>query len=391
MATATKSIDAALARATESGELAGTVGVVTRNGETIYEGAHGRRAVGDGASMTTDTVVWIASMTKAITGAAAMQLVEQGKLSLDAPAAETVPDIARVPVLEGFDNDGKPQTRPPKRAITLRHLLTHTSGFSYDMWNASTGRYAVAAGIPPLTNCENAGLFTALAFDPGDGWEYGIGIDWAGKMVEAASGTDLQSYMRTNIFEPLGMHDTSFTITAAQRAKLSAMHARLEDGSLTAMPFEITQTPEFFMGGGGLYGTALDYSRFAQAILGGGALNGTRILGADTVAEKSRNNMGEVNVAPMRSAVAMLTKDSDFYPGMACKWGLSFLINTEVTPQGRSAGSLAWAGLANTYYWIDPAKQVTGVFASQVLPFFDDHAIGAFRAFESAVYASLER
>ena len=389
MATATKSIDAALAKATESGELAGTVGVVTRNGETIYEGAHGRRAVGDGAPMTTDTVVWIASMTKAITGAAAMQLVEQGKLSLDAPAAEIVPDIARVPVLEGFDNDGKPQTRPPKRAITLRHLLTHTSGFSYDMWNASTGRYAEAAGIPPLTNCENAGLFTALAFDPGDAWEYGIGIDWAGKMVEAASGTDLQSYMRTNIFEPLGMHDTSFTISAAQRAKLSAMHARLEDGSLTAMPFEITQTPEFFMGGGGLYGTALDYSRFAQAILGGGALNGTRILAAGTVAEMSRNNMGDVNVAPMRSAIAMLTKDSDFYPGMACKWGLSFLINTEVTPQGRSAGSLAWAGLANTYYWIDPTKQVTGVFASQVLPFFDDHAIGAFRAFESAVYASL--
>ena len=389
MATATKSIDAALAKATESGELAGTVGVVTRNGETIYEGAHGRRAVGDGAPMTTDTVVWIASMTKAITGAAAMQLVEQGKLSLDAPAAEIVPDIARVPVLEGFDNDGKPQTRPPKRAITLRHLLTHTSGFSYDMWNASIGRYAEAAGIPPLTNCENAGLFTALAFDPGDAWEYGIGIDWAGKMVEAASGTDLQSYMRTNIFEPLGMHDTSFTISAAQRAKLSAMHARLEDGSLTAMPFEITQTPEFFMGGGGLYGTALDYSRFAQAILGGGALNGTRILAAGTVAEMSRNNMGDVNVAPMRTAIAMLTKDSDFYPGMACKWGLSFLINTEVTPQGRSAGSLAWAGLANTYYWIDPTKQVTGVFASQVLPFFDDHAIGAFRAFESAVYASL--
>ena len=389
MATATKSIDAALAKATESGELAGTVGVVTRNGETIYEGAHGRRAVGDGAPMTTDTVVWIASMTKAITGAAAMLLVEQGKLSLDAPAAEIVPDIARVPVLEGFDNDGKPQTRPPKRAITLRHLLTHTSGFGYDMWNASIGRYAEAAGVPPLTNCENAGLFTALAFDPGDAWEYGIGIDWAGKMVEAASGTDLQSYMRTNIFEPLGMHDTSFTITAAQRAKLSAMHARLEDGSLTAMPFEITQTPEFFMGGGGLYGTALDYSRFAQAILGGGALNGTRILAAGTVAEMSRNNMGDVNVAPMRSAIAMLTKDSDFYPDMACKWGLSFLINTEATPQGRSAGSLAWAGLANTYYWIDPTKQVTGVFASQVLPFFDDHAIGAFRAFESAVYASL--
>ena len=389
MATATKSIDAALARATESGALAGTVGVVTRDGETIYEGAHGRRTIGDGAPMTTDTVVWIASMTKAITGAAAMQLVEQGKLSLDTPAAEVVPDIARVPVLEGFDDDGKPRTRAPKRAITLRHLLTHSSGFSYDMWNASTGRYAQAVGLPPLTNCENAGLFTALAFDPGEGWEYGIGIDWAGKMVEAASGTDLQSYLRANIFTPLGMHDTSFTITAAQRAKLSAMHARLEDGSLTAMPFEIVQEPEFFMGGGGLYGTALDYSRFAQTILGGGALNGTRILAADTVAEMSRNNMGDVNVAPMRSAVAMLTKDSDFYPGMVCKWGLSFLINTEVTPQGRSAGSLAWAGLANTYYWIDPIKQITGVFASQVLPFFDDQAIGAFRAFESAVYASL--
>lgn len=381
----TRKIEAVLRQAADSGDVPGITAAAANADGVIFEGGFGTRDIRTGAPMTADTVVWIASMTKAITGACAMQLVEQGKLSLDGDIAAVLPALGSVQVLEGFDPAGKPMLRAPKRAVTLRNLLTHSSGFAYDMWNANIARYMEVTGTPGIISCQNAALALPLAFDPGDRWEYGISIDWVGKAVEAVSGKTLDRYMQDNLLAPLGMTDTGFKIGDAQRQRLARIHARGPEG-LVSTDTEIPQSPEFHMGGGGLYSTVGDYLKFAQTIMHGGILNGVRVLRPETVAAMSRNNMGDLVCNPMKTAIPRATNDVDFVDGM--KWGLSFLINPEPMPGGRSAGSLAWAGLANSYYWIDPVRKLAGVYATQVLPFYDAKAVAAFTAFESAVYAA---
>jgi methyl acetate hydrolase len=382
-------IDQALRQATETGEVAGVVAAATLRGEPLYEGAFGRREIGKAAAMTLDTVFWIASMTKAITAAAAMQQVEAGKLALDAPISDVLPQLRSPQVLEGFDASGKAKLRPARRAITLRHLLTHTAGFSYDIWNADIARYMEQNGIPGIITCQNAALTTPLTFDPGERWDYGIGIDWAGKAVEAVSGKRLDAYLRERIFAPLGMADTGFVLRDDQRARLAAMHARGADGTLAAIPFELPQTPEFFMGGGGLYGTARDYLRFLDMILGGGTVDGEQILTRETLREMAQNHIGGIAVETLKTAMPALSNDANLFPGMVQNWGLSFCINTEQGPHGRSPGCLAWAGLANTYFWADPARNVAGTIMTQTLPFADAKVLDLFGKLERGVYDAI--
>jgi methyl acetate hydrolase len=383
MANRTDRIAALLQEGTVSGDIPGVaVAAVFPDGEVVSAAA-GVRDVTSGAEMQPDSVVWIASMTKAVTAAAAMQLVERGKLSLDEPIASVLPPLANVKVLEGFDAAGAPKLRPSRTPITLRHLLTHSSGFVYDMWNADMVRYLEATGKPGIISCAKEALDLPLVFDPGTAWDYGISIDWAGMAIEAVSGKTLGVWLAENLFTPLGMRDTGFYIRDDQRARLARIHAREPEG-IVAIDLEIPQSPEFEMGGGGLYSTVTDYLRFARMILGGGALDGARVLAEPTVALMSHNAMGDLRCRPMKSAVPGSTNDVDFLDGM--QWGLSFLINPEPLSTGRSAGSLAWAGLANSYYWIDPVKQVAGVYATQLLPFYDAQAVSLFGAFESAVY-----
>lgn len=382
----TNSIAAPLRRVADSGDVPGVAAAAATKDGVIFQGGFGTRDLATGAPMTADTVVWIASMTKAITATCAMRLVERGQLSLDDDIAAVLPELGRAQVLEGFDADGKPRLRAAARAITLRHLLTHTSGHAYDMWNADIRRYIEVTGMPGVISCKNAALLLPLASDPGEKWEYGIAIDWVGKAVEAVSGQTLAQSMQDWIFGPLGMTDTGFKIGAAQRQRLARIHARSE-GGLVSTDTEIPQEPEFHMGGGGLYSTVGDYLTFARMIMHGGTLNGVQVLRPETVAEMSRNAMGDLVCNPMKTAAPAFTNDVDFLAGM--KWGLSFLINPEPLPTGRSAGSLAWAGLANSYFWIDPKKQVAGVYATQVLPFFDPKAVEGFAGFETAVYAAV--
>ncbi len=384
----TSKLDQVLAEAATSGRVPGVQATVATDDGVVYEGAFGVRELGASPPMTNDTVCWIASMTKAVTGAAAMQLVEQGKLSLDDPASKVIPSLGEVQVLDGFGADGQPKLRPPKGQVTLRNLLTHTSGFVYDIWNADMLKYNEVMGTPPVTSCVNAALALPLSFDPGTKWDYGIGIDWVGKMVEAASGQRLGEYLAANILGPLGMNSTGFKLTDTQRSRLASVHARTPDG-LVVMPFELEQNPEFEMGGGGLYSTVGDYLQFTQMIMNHGTWNGNQILKAETVADMSKNHIGDLTTVPLVPAIPPFSNETDFYPGMPVKWGLSFMINTQTSPEGRSAGSLAWAGLANSYYWIDPVKRVTGALATQIFPFFDTEAVDTFRKFESAVYASL--
>jgi methyl acetate hydrolase len=300
-----------------------------------------------------------------------------------------VPDLAAAAVLEGFDGAGQPRIRPPKRPITLRHLLTHTAGFAYEIWSTDIQKYQQAKGLPGITSCQNAALKTPLLFDPGEQWMYGINMDFVGKAVEAVSGKKLGAYLKDNLLGPLGMNDTAFKISPAMRQRLAKVHHRGDDGKLTPdLELEIPQEPEFEMGGGGLYGTAPDYLKFVRMILNGGKGNGNQVLKPETVKQMSSNQMGKTNVQLLKTAMPPLSNDAEFFPGMPKKWGFSFMINTVQAPTGRSPGSLAWAGLANTYFWIDPAKGIGGVYLSQVLPFADKRALPLFFEFEKAVYQS---
>jgi CubicO group peptidase (beta-lactamase class C family) len=381
-------IDAALHRAVEAGDVPGVVAMATDRQSVIYEGAFGKRVLGQLEPMTVDTVAWIASMSKAVTGAGAMQLVEQGKLDLDAPAAKIVPEISAAQVLEGFDAGGQPRTRAPRRPITLRHLLTHTAGFGYDIWSSDLAKYQEIKGVPGVISCQNAALTTPLLFDPGDRWYYGINIDWAGKMVEAVSGQKLGVYLQKNIFEPLGMASTDFKITPDMRARIAKIHQRGDNDALEPqLELEIPQEPEFEMGGGGLYSTARDYLQFVRMILNRGKVGGSQVLRPETVDLMSRNNMGDSRVTLLTTAAPPLSNDAEFFPGVSKSWGLSFQINEEKAPTGRPAGGLMWAGLANSFYWIDPSTGIGGVYLTQILPFADKKSLPLYYDFESAFYA----
>jgi methyl acetate hydrolase len=382
-------VDRVLREAVERGDVPGIVAMAATRDGPVYEGAFGRRALPDGAPMTADTVFWIASMTKAITSTAAMQLVEAGRLALDRPVADVLPELAAPLVLEGFDMAGEPRLRPARRPITLRHLLTHTAGFVYDIWSPDMVRYMQKTGIPGIISCENAALDLPLVFDPGDKWDYGINIDWVGKAVERVSGKKLGDYFAEHLFAPLGITDTGFKLTAERRGRLAAMHMRGADGGLAPIPFELPPEPEFEMGGGGLYGTAADYLAFARLFVNEGRAGGKAVLKPETVRLMAQNAIGELDVRFLKTAVPEYSNDAEFFPGMVKKWGLGFMISTAPVAGGRSAGSLAWAGLGNTFFWIDPLQGVAGVILMQLIPFADAKALAAFDAFEKALYAAL--
>jgi len=375
-----------LTDAVARGDVRGVAAAAGTAQGVTYAGAAGTRGEAGGA-MTPDSVFWIASMTKAITSACALQLVDQGKLTLDTPIGGVLPQLANPQVLTGFDAAGAPQLRPAARAITLRHLLTHTSGHAYDMWRQDMLRYMTQAGTPGILTCKNAALETPLVADPGDAWEYGTGIDWAGKAVEAVSGQRLADYMQDHVLAPLGMNDTAFRIGDAQRKRLVQIAVRGEDGGLSGIPMEVEQEPEFHMGGGGLYGTAPDYLKFCRMILNGGTLDGTRVLSQATVALMSEDAIHPVRVKALPTAVPFATNDAEFFPGHDKGWSLGFMMNTHDVPGGRSARSINWAGLANTYHWIDPKRSVAGVLMTQILPFADARVLALFDRFEQAVYA----
>ena len=385
-------IDGVLRQAVDAREVPGVVAMAATDKGVLYEGAFGLRALDQSTPMTLDTVFRIASMTKAITSVAAMQLVEQGKLKVEEPVPNIDPGLGSPQVLEGFDAAGAPKLRPAKRPITLRHLLTHTAGFSYDVWDADTGRYIKAAGLPARTTGKLASIRTPLSFDPGDKWEYGINIDWAGHLVEVLSGQSLDVYFRDKIFAPLGMKDSGFVVSAEQRSRQARVHARQADGVLAPQPWEAAPVanPEFWSGGGPLYSTAGDYLTFLQMMLNGGSWNGVRLLKSETVAEMNKNHTGTIPAGIMKTQNPGLSNDVDLFPGAEIRWGLGYMLNMQPGPNGRSAGTVSWGGIFNTYYWLDPSKRVTGLIMTQILPFADTRALKLYGQFERGVYEALK-
>jgi methyl acetate hydrolase len=377
-------IDSILRDAVNAREVPGVVAMAATDRTVIYQGAFGLRCLGTQARMSTDTVFRIASMVKLLTSVAAMQLVQGGKLSLDEPASNVDPELGTIPVLTGFDAKGHPQLRPPLRPITLRNLLTHTSGFSYPLWDETALHYYAVAG--KTKDLPRRPLF----FDPDSRWSYGGSLDKVGRLVEIASGEPLDSYFRNHICHPLGMKDTGFEITAAQRAREANLHVRKADGTLLAKPLEKANEPHSHSGGGGIYSTAPDYLTLLQALLNGGSLNGAQILKPQTVALMSANQTGDIEAGHMKTTSAGLSNDIDFFPGVRLRWTFGHMINLDPVKHGRKAGSLTWAGLYNTYYWTDPASNAAGVIMMQVLPFADTRAVDLYRKFERGVYRALK-
>ncbi|HXP05272.1 MAG TPA: serine hydrolase domain-containing protein [Stellaceae bacterium] len=381
----TAKIDAALSEAAASRTVPGVVAMAADASGKIYEGAFGVRSLQGGPAMTLDTVFRIASMTKAITSVAAMQLVERGRLALDGPLPAIDPALASPQVLTGFDAQGQPQLRPAKRPITLKHLLTHTAGFCYAVWNPNVERYIKATGMPEMWSGKLAAMCQPLMFDPGERWEYGINIDWVGRLVEEASGQKLDAYFVEHITGPLGMKDTGFSPSPEQRGRQAVVHQREAGGSLTPQPFEDLTPREFLAGGGGLYSTAGDYLMFLQALL----QDGGKILGPETVRLMGENHIGGLPAGILKTNAPLLTNDVDLFPGQPVRWGLGYMLTPEPGPNGRSAGSVTWAGLFNSYYWLDPVKRVTGLIMTQVLPFADPQVLAVYGAFERGVYDAL--
>ncbi len=383
----TNAIDKLLEGAVACGEVPGVAAAAANASGKIYEAAFGRRSLAGEALMTQDTVFQIASMTKAVTGTAAMQLIEQGKLELDQPAGEILPFLANPLVLDGYDATGKAKLRPAKGVITLRNLLTHTSGFVYDAWNKEMNRYAAETGLPAPRAGKLKALHAPLGFDPGERWEYGISLDLVGRMVEVVSGQSLEAYFRDHIFQPLGMADSGYVVKPQWKDRLAQIHTRDAKGGLTPIESPLPmEKPEFFGGGGGLFSTSHDYLIFLQALMHDGTFNGACILQPETVSLMGQNHIGDLNVLPMKTFNPPMSNDCELFPGMDKKWGLSFLINTKAVPNARSAGSLAWAGLNNTYYWLDPHKRVAGVIMTQILPFADAIVLDLLDRFERAIY-----
>jgi methyl acetate hydrolase len=371
----TANLDKVLRAAVEHKQVPGVVAMVATADGIAYEGAFG---------MNKDAIVAIASMTKPITSVAVMQLVEAGKVRLDEPAATYLPELAKVQVLEGGT------LRAPKSAITVRQLLTHTSGFGYEFFNATLHDYVAQGKVPSAMAGGDGFLQSPLLFDPGARWEYGINTDWLGRLVERVTSQSLEAYFRQRIFEPLGMRDSYFNVPVDKQPRLAALFRRTEDGGLTQEKPQPLKPVEFFSGGGGLHSTAADYLKFARAILAGGQLGDQRILKAQTVAEMGRNQIGNLTLSPFSSLMPELATDGVSLPGGLDKFGLGFGLNSKALDNGRGANTMSWAGIYNTFFWIDREKKVCAVLMLQMLPGLDAGPLELVDNFDRAVYAWLK-
>lgn len=386
-------LDRILADAVASGAVAHAAAIVTDGAAVRYQGQAGPRALGDPRPLQADTIYWIHSMTKPLAAAGVMQLVEEGRICLDDDCGGLLPALRSPKVLEGFDAAGQPQLRPAKGRITLRRLLTHTAGFVYDMWNAEQRDWLKQSGIRRGDYYDRIENCPPLGADPGQRWEYGVNIDWAGKVLEAVTGQTLCAYLEANVLGPLGMASTGFVLTPDLKARLAGVHQRDAAGRIAAVAFDppIDQPAASFTGGGGMFGSPADYARFMRMILNDGALDGVRVLKPETVRAMAANQIGDIPVTGLPTAMPAMTFAFDFFPGIEKRWGLSYMINQADIPGMRRAGSLAWAGLRNTYFWIDRTSGVAGAFFTQMLPFADPETLAVYEAFERAVYAARQR
>jgi CubicO group peptidase (beta-lactamase class C family) len=376
-----------LDRAVESGAVPGASFVLTGPEGDVAEVSAGVLQAGGDEPVTASTVYRLMSMTKSVASAGALQLLERGEVRLDQEVASIVPEFGEIKVLEGFDGQ-TPRLRNPREPATVRHLFTHTSGHGYMFLSPDLVRYYEVTGKPDPFSGERQSLLQPLVTDPGREWNYGIGLDWLGLLIEAITGQDLSAYLTEHVLQPLGMSDTTFEPTPEQRSRLMAVHSRTPDGGLAIAELDLPEKPGYWAAGHGLYGTASDYGRFMAALLAGGELDGNRILRPETVDLMFTNHLAGVPLPPDGSVSTMPELSNDVPPlPFAQTFGLGLHVFEEDLPGMRRAGSGDWSGLCNCYYWIDRASGVAGAFLTQVLPFYDPQVLEAVLGSEQAVYA----
>lgn len=376
--------NAILDEATARGDVPFVVAMYGDSKRVKWSGTSGNRSANTAA--TQDTVFRLFSMTKAIGSTAAMILMDRGKLDVDTPVEGIIPDFARIQVLDGFVGD-VPILRAPTTKATVRHLATHTSGLVYGHWNANCLKFMEATDLPRTISGDKASLFCPMAFDPGTRWDYGIGIDWLGQVVEAIDGRRIDEFCQQEIFDPLDMPDSGFELTGTMGARLAQTYARGEDGKLSEIELSLTSNPDFYGMGHSMYSTAPDFMNFLRMFLNKGQLNGNRILSEAGVKKMLANNIGDLQTAKLISCVPSRSADVDLVPGAVKTHSLGFLRTEDDAPGMRSAGSQMWAGIANTHFWFDPASDVAGVVMTQLLPFVEKPFMDLYEAFERAVYS----
>ena len=371
-----------------SDRVPGVVAMVTDRDGDIYSGAAGQRRFGSDTPMSEDTVFAIFSTTKAITGTTALQCVEEGLLDLDAPAKTYAPAIGELQVIDGFDDAGQPILRAPKTDVTTRQLMLHTGGFGYDFFSETYKRLAEDFEQPSVLTSSRAALETPLLFDPGAKWEYGTNVDWVGQVVEGIRGKRLGAVMRERIFDPLGMDEIGFTRTQAMKTRTATMHARDTSGALAPMDdFALPDDPEVDFGGHGLYATIPEYMKFIRMWLNDGAGQHGQVLKPETVAWAVQDGLeAHQKVGMLTGVIPELSHDAEFFPGAPKGWSYTFMVNHEQAPTGRPAGAIGWAGLANSFYWIDRKNGVGGYWATQIVPFGDPVSFPGYMDFETALY-----
>jgi methyl acetate hydrolase len=379
-------IDKVLQDAVDSGAVPGVAAIAADRNGVIYEGAAGPKTAGSAEPLTTSTHFRIMSMTKMVATTAALQLVEKGKLDLDAPVDTYCPSFADVQVLEGFDGD-TPKLRAPASRATVKQLVTHTSGLGYWFWNADVTRWEQVTGTPNVLSGSKVIFGAPMVADPGTRFEYGINTDWLGQVVEAAGGVALDVAVKQGITGPLGMNDTEFRLVDSWSDSTTPVHIKREDGKWVDSGIELNQSPEYYAGGHGLYSTPKDYIKFQQALLGGGEFDGVRILEKSTVDAAFTNQIGDLDF-PASIPTSDPASSGPFHAGPGWKWGYGLLLNTVDQPGMRKAGSGAWAGLCNTHFWVDPTSGICASIYSNFLPFVPQEALDLYANFEKALYAS---
>jgi CubicO group peptidase (beta-lactamase class C family) len=375
-------IDTYLTGVVRDTRIPGIVALVVDADRVLYTGAFGRQNVAGGVPMTEDSIFRIASMTKPVTSVAVMMLVQEGDVALDDPVSDYLPAFEDARVIENFNPADKTYaTRPASGPMTIRHLLTHTSGLGYAFSNETL---AALVGAEPGASVTRF----PLLHDPGARWTYGESTRVLGTLVEEVSGQALDEFLSERIFMPLGMGDTFYTVPAPKTARVVTVHRTTPEGLVeTPNPAEIT-APVY--GDGGLHSTAADYAKFIQLFLNDGrAPNGTRLLSEATVALMGDNHIGAVFVEQQPAALPALSEPFPLGAGRD-KFGLGFQITGAHTDAfARSPGSMSWAGIFNTEFWIDPARGIGGVLLMQYLPFYDAAAIETLQGFERRVYEGL--
>lgn len=351
----------------------------------LYKGHFGFKDLENKDPVDDNTLFRIASMTKAITSTCIYQLIDKDILSLDTNLKDFFPEISDKKVIRGFDDNGDPILCDVSIDINIGHLLTHTSGFAYEIWNESIAKLVEKGDLQSAFANNDEFLKAPLVFEPGSDWEYGIGIDWLGVLIEKINECSLQEYMHTHIFEPLGMSNTSYDLDKNKHSRVAKVYGR-NNYEYSEMPFEVPEKSSFYSGGGNLISNLEDYSKFLRIFLNSGKGSQKQIISESSIASMLSSLNEELLMKKMLTQVPMLSNDVDFFPTSAKSWSPGFMVNHEDIKSGRPKNSSGWAGLFNSFFWIDPKNEIAALILMQMLPFSEEGCFTTLQEFEASIY-----